>query len=180
MAKPLRARSTNEFLIYLMVTPCQTCGAGPLELVSLDGEPAAQTVRTARVKCRHCRTQRDIEYLAQFEPEDSDSPCISPIGQPSELVDLHQWLAVAYLSLDQVHDCSGVEAHQLQIRAAVCLTEGMKFFESEEDTEPPVEAFFTETTLRAFREHPESFVYQRLLDLLAKLPPPPAWPGTEA
>ena len=54
-------------------------------------------------------------------------------------------------------------------RAALCLAEALKFYG--DDELPPRSAFFTETSARAFSEHPENFAKQKLRDMQSKLPP---------
>ena len=64
-------------------------------------------------------------------------------------------------------DCTQVR--QLQLQAAQCLDEALKFYDPDNDVPPP-EAFFSEDSQRHFRERPDLFSRQRLIELRAKLP----------
>ncbi|MCK4601561.1 MAG: hypothetical protein KAU28_03795 [Phycisphaerae bacterium] len=179
MSDLVKARSSNEFRYYLLVTACEVCGVGPWDLVSVDGQPTPHQPRCAQVTCQHCKADREMKFVSEFEPPDPDSPCISPIDQPSEIIDVDLWLGLAYWLIGQADRESGPESHQHQIRASLCLAEALKFY-NEDDELPPAEAFFTDLTTRAFTEHPQSFARQRVRDLAAKLPPPPPWPPAPA
>ena len=172
MPKPLTPHSTNELTYYFMVTPCDACGSGPQTVTTIEGGKTARV--TAR--CERCGHEHAAEFRSEFEPSDPQTPCVNPLDEPSRLVDLNQWLGVAYVLIDQITENRGADAHALQLQAAVCLTEALKFYDPDDEV-PPVDAFFHETSQRAFREHPETFARQHVCDLLAKLPPMPAWPG---
>ena len=174
MAEPLKVQSSNELQYYLMVTPCDQCQAGVWELRGSVQPGSPGSVRSAPARCRHCQGERDFTFISQAEPSDPDSLAISPSDEPGTLIDLDQWLALAYLMLDQATRQEGVDAHQSQIRAALCFAEAMKFYGTDDEL-PPAEAFFHEQTAQAFHEHPEAFARQHLQDQLTKLPPPPAW-----
>ena len=56
------------------------------------------------------------------------------------------------------------------IEAGQCLAEALRFYESDSDV-PPASAFFAARSLERFREHPELFARQQLVELAAALPP---------
>ncbi len=176
MPKPLTPRSTNELFYYLLVSPCGACGSGPQQLLSVDQTRAADGRHRATARCEGCANQHTVDFISEFEPVDPQTPCVNPLDEPSRLVDLNQWLGIAYELIDRITDKSGPDTHTWQIQAAVCLTEALKFFDPDDEV-PPSEAFFQETSQQAFMEHPETFARQHISDLLAKLPPMPAWPG---
>jgi len=176
MAKTLKPRSTNELAHYLLATPCPHCGAGPQRLDDESKRPEAGVSRRVAVRCDQCAQEGTVTVATEADPADADSLCISPVDAPSALVDLHQWLALAYMYIDRAHRAESHAAHEIQLRAALCLHEALKFYQGDDEV-PPADALFTEAGRQAFREHPESFARQRVLDLLVKLPPPPPWPG---
>jgi hypothetical protein len=179
MPNPLTPHSTNELSYYLAVTACDACGSGPRRLAPGDEAGLAGKKRTATVRCDHCGAEGQVDFVSEFEPVDPASLCISPVDEPSRLVDLNQWLGIAYVLIDDITESRVSDTHAWQIRAAACLTEALKFFDPDDEV-PPEEAFFYETSERAFREHPQTFARQHISDMLAKLPPMPAWPGDRA
>ena len=175
MSQPLQVHSPNEVRYYLLATPCEACGTGPCVLHAVVPGRTPHEPALARATCQACRSGRILPFVSEYAPADADSPCISPVDEPSSVVDLDQWLGLYY----QLHDLADRQedphrARQVTIDAALCLAEALKFYE--DDELPPESAFFTEATLSAFREHPQNFPRQLLRDLQAKLPPAPAWP----
>ena len=175
MSQPLHVHSPNEVRYYLLATPCEVCGAGPCVLHAVVPGRTPDEPALARATCQACRSGRILAFVSEYAPADADSPCISPVDEPSSVVDLDQWLGLYY----QLHDLADRQqdphrARQMTIDAALCLAEALKFYG--DDELPPESAFFTEATLSAFREHPQNFPRQLLRDLQAKLPPAPAWP----
>jgi len=176
MQQPLAVHSSNEVQYYLLATPCEVCGKGPSVLHAIAPGDKPQDVSVAKATCQACGSGRLLAFVSKYEPTDPDSPCISPIDEPSEVVDLDQWLGLYYQLADQAdREDYPPRAHELNIRAALCLAEALKFYDSEDEL-PPESAFFSETTLVAFRQHPQNFPRQLLRDLQAKLPPRPDWP----
>ena len=176
----ITARSPNELTYYLMVHPCKACGGGPIDLADKDDlcKPGKST--SAAGTCRHCQDTVTITFTCSNVPEDPASLAVSLTSDPSELIDLSQWLGLAYTMLDQAGIAEGVRAHQLQLQAAACFAEAMKFYQDEDDELPPASAFFAEQAQQAFHDHPEAFARQPIVEHLAKLPPPPPWPQPDA
>ena len=179
MPKPLTPHSTNELTYYLLVAPCDACGSGPRQVLAVENTRAADGRRRATVRCDHCAHEQTVDFLSEFEPADPETLCVSPVNEPSRLIDLNQWLGIAYMLIDRITENRGADAHTQQIQAAVCLAEALKFFDPDDEV-PPAEAFFHEASQQAFREHPETFARQHISDMLAKLPPMPTWPEDRA
>jgi len=179
--QPLRAHSWAEAYLYLKVTPCPACAQGPWELqverpATVEGSarsPGGQ-VRSLRAKCLHCGAQQEfIFHCANPDPEDPPRPAlerINPGPEPSEIIDLGQWLSLFHLLVDQAHRSpDAAESRRVAFQAAQCLDEALKFY-TEDDELPPRAAFRTEASRRAFAEHPEKFARQRLRDMRSRLP----------
>ncbi len=177
MSQPLQVHSSNEVRYYLLATPCEVCDAGPCVLHAAVPGPSPAEPQLARATCQACQSGRILPFVSEYEPADPDSPCISPVDEPSSVVDLDQWLGL-YYQLAELADRQddSRRARRTTIEAALCLAEALKFYEEEDDELPPQSAFFTDATRQAFRDHPQNFPRQLLRDLQAKLPPTPDWP----
>jgi hypothetical protein len=167
------ARSLNEIRYCLMVTPCPACGRGPLELEPLESPlPAGGGRVRIRSACAHCLHKCTQEFFCVEGAGEVPGEQINPTDEPSRLVDLGQWLGLFHLLLESaVAGESRASVRREGFRAALCLAEALKFYPAEDDSELPEEsAFFSEASLKAFREHPGNFARQRLRDMLDKLP----------
>ena len=176
MQQPLHVHSSNEVRYYLLATPCEVCGAGPCVLHAVVPADEPGRCSLARAACQACRSGRILPFVSEYEPAEPASPCVSPVDEPSLVVDLAQWLGIYYQLADEAHrEQNPRRAHRLSIESSLCLAEALKFYESDDEL-PPESAFFTEVTLAAFRQHPQNFPRQLLRDIQAKLPPLPDWP----
>lgn len=175
MQQTLQVHSVNEMRYYLLATPCEVCRTGPCVMHSVvpAGDDGQATI--ARATCQACQSGRMLAFVSEFQADD-DSPCISPTDEPSEAVDLDQWLGLFYqLSDFATAEADPVKARQMSAQAALCLAEALKFYEDDDEL-PPESSFFSDTTRDAFHMHPQNFARQLLMDMQAKLPPTPAWP----
>ena len=171
MDEPLPARTPNEARYYLMVTRCDACGKGPWIVESQTSAGRPGDAFELRARCRGCGAAKAFRFLREYDvPDDgAESECINPADSPSRLVDLGQWLSLFYLLIETAaDDDSGPGVRRSGFRASLCLAEALKFYG--DDELPPQSAFFSETTIAAFREHPEKFARQKLRDMQAKLP----------
>jgi hypothetical protein len=134
----------------------------------MTGEPTTgEQTRQVDARCMHCGTSHQFEF---------DSPGGGEIGrvnigdQPSQIIDLGQWLALFYLSAESASRTSDrAEARRLTFQAAECLDEALKFYPPGADG-PPESALFIDSSRTSFQQHPERFARQRLRDLRGKLP----------
>lgn len=174
--KPLPARSLAEVYLYLMATPCTLCARGPLQ----GEDPQPQRTGTTglvlhmQVTCAACRATSTLgfELPADAGMAGADPlPEINPTLEPSRLIDLAQWITLFRSIADAAaREGDRQEARRLGIEAALCLEEGLKFYDEDDNDLPPREAFFTDATRARLREHPEHFSRRRLRELRAKLP----------
>jgi len=180
--QPLRAHSWAEAYLYLKVTPCRACAQGPWELQVAERpaavEPPPPTgggqVRSMRAKCLHCGAEQEFTFHCPAPgPQRPLPPAlerINPGDEPSEIIDLGQWLSLFHLLVDQAHRCpDAAESRRVAFQAAQCLDEALKFY-TDDDELPPASAFRTEPSRHAFAEHPEKFARQRLRDMRSRLP----------
>ncbi|MCY2929741.1 MAG: hypothetical protein NTV86_09665 [Planctomycetota bacterium] len=173
MERPLSAQTFNEARYYLEVTPCPSCGRGPLTPEPGPRPPANLPVPVNAV-CSHCRSTHSFVFLCRHElpPTGVDSEIINPTDRPGDLLDLGQWLSLFY-SLIGLAGRQGVPiiARRLGYQASLCLSEALKFYRPGEEL-PPAEAFFHPDSQAAFRNAPEKFTRTRLLGLRDRLPSP--------
>ena len=190
---PLPIHSLTEARLYLNVTPCSACDKGPL-IADPNGtrhDPEQHTLSTPITckACRHALTIRfDTRQIEQRGPlcvpaeplasnDQTHPPLINPTDEPSEIIDVVGWVTLHAALADAARTSRAdarttpdrSTARRKLIEAGQCLDEALKFFEIDNDL-PPEEAFFTDTSRRHFRDHPELFTRQRLIDLLRQLP----------
>jgi hypothetical protein len=172
----LVAHSLAEAYLYLMATPCASCGKGPLSgsearTVSGSGESMVVSITAT---CRACGAVRDLSFElpeGTGTDESGGPPVVNPTEEPSRIIDVAQWITLFRV----ITEAAGREkdkqaARRLGLEGAQCLDEALKFYDDEENSLPPPEAFFAETTRSRFNENPELFAKQRLINLRAKLP----------
>lgn len=173
--RSLRAHSQAEAYLYLKVTPCPECAAGPWEVREQPGAGEAPPGRQAlRARCLQCGTEQEFAFECAEAPPEQPLPAggevVNPTGAASEIIDLGQWLSLFYFyaeSADRTADKA--EVRRLTFRAAQCLDEALKFYRPADELPPP-SAFFVDSSRQAFADHPERFARQRLRDMRSKLP----------
>jgi hypothetical protein len=176
---PLVAHSLAEAYLYILATPCASCGRGPLR--GGEGEPgeypaAGFTVAIAAT-CGWCQIVTRWKFQLPGPPQAvpvNQVPVVNPTDEPSLILDVAQWITLFRM----MTETSGKEenkgaARRLSLEAAECLDEALKFYEEDNDL-PPKEAFFHQGSRERFRDHAEQFSRQRLLHLRSKLPT--RWP----
>ncbi len=177
---PLAAHSLAEAYLYILATPCASCGRGPLrgseaELAGPDGE--AREVLIA-VTCGSCQAVAWLRFRLPTPPEPipaPQTPVVNPTAERSQILDLAHWLTLFRMLTETAgHEANKSEARRLSLQAALCLDEALKFYDDADDDLPPVEAFFGKDSRDRFKAHPEQFSRRRLLHLRSKLPTP--WP----
>lgn len=174
---PLIAHSLAEAYFYLMATPCPDCGKG--NLIGGDARGVAGEGGTDRITilatCKACGNRRALLFdLPHGLGTDAggDLRVVNPSEKPSRIIDVAQWItlfrvittAAATKSVDKA------EARRLGLEAAMCLEEALKFYDDAENSLPPSDAFYYESSRQRFADHPEQFARQRLIELRAKLP----------
>ena len=174
----LPAHSLAEAYLYVTVQHCPECGQGPLKVrgtisEQIDGKPCL----TMPTRCGSCGQVREL--LFRVLEEDDDTPAepaetarrlINATDWPSEIIDVAEWLTLYRMNASAAERAANrMERLELQIEAAQCLEEALKFYEPDSEL-PPEEAFFSPRTRRRLRDHPEQYLRQSLVDKLAGLP----------
>jgi hypothetical protein len=177
---PLVAHSLAEAYLYILATPCGTCGRGPLrggeaELANRDGEACEVSIAAT---CGSCQAVTRLQFGLPTPPEPipaQQASAVNPTAEPSQILDLGQWLTLFRMLTETAgHETSKSGARRLALEAAQCLDEALKFYDDAENDLPPVEAFFGKDSRARFKADPERFSRRRLLHLRSKLPTP--WP----
>jgi len=121
--------------------------------------PDSQDLLTLRAHCSNCHAQRTFHVQLVKVSDD----------QPSEVVDLAQWVGLYHLYSDEMDKAdSPAETRRTARLAAQCLAEALKFYSQEEM--PPESAFGKAESVAAFRNNPANFARTRLQGLQAMLP----------
>lgn len=176
MHRPLRAHTFNEVRYYLMVSPCGSCGKGPWEIGDVGGNPGGELQGSVPARCRHCDAEREFAFSCEFDlpSRGVEAEAINPGDEPSEIIDLGQWLSLFYLLIESAaSERSEPATRRDGYRASLCLEEALKFYEGDDEL-PPDSAFFSPRSMAARREHAENFAREKLRNMQAKLPSPGA------
>jgi len=170
MDEPLAAHTANEAGYCIRVARCAAC-AGPMEAAAPMPTGAAVAGELAvEARCKRCGAARTFRFSCQFAPG-ADGEAINPTDEPSRIVDLGQWVALAEHYIEAAAEAGAPgEARRLGERACRCLGEALKFYGPEEL--PPEQAFFTAASAEAFGRSPVTFARQHLRDMQVRLPKP--------
>lgn len=160
-----------------MATPCEAC-AGAL---TTDAEAVRSSGETlcVPVLCRQCGQRQEIAF-AIGEGAETAAGCVWPAldtvrvinasDEPSRIIDVCGWLTLHSMIIEQARSLDDrAVVRRVQIVAGLCLDEALKFYDEDNDV-PPAEAFFREASCRQFRDRPELFALQRLIDQRGALP----------
>lgn len=157
-----------------MATPCAKCDRGPLKHRSDPLEPARthQPVELLAT-CESCGHTHTFHFALppDVQPDDRDNlyPIINPTVQPSRILDVGQWIVLFRVILEAAgNQKDKIEARRLGYEAAQCLEEAIKFY-TDNDLPPPG-ALCCNVSRARFREHPEQFSKERLIEMRGKLP----------
>jgi len=159
-AQAVQVHSVAEAYLYLLVTPCQSCGSGPLkqrgDLTKTSSVAGGWSLATA---CSACGVEGSIPFAIEPPPtrEQARSDQINPTSARSGAIDLLGWLTLFQTILAESQRQEDKQAaRQLAYEAAQCLDEALKFYDA--DNELPIEdAFFSEASRRRFHDHPQRF-----------------------
>lgn len=199
----LPIHSLTEARLYLQVTPCEACGTGPLvvdsQSVRLDAE---HRVVTLAVACKACGQPGEVRFdTRQVGPAETVSAAlgelqaprdpqthqiINPTQEPSRIVDVAGWLTLYSTNAEAARAAAAharssedrAKVRQLQIEAGRCLDEALKFYDLDNDL-PPEDAFYRDDSRHRFRDLPQLFARQHLIELRAALPQPSPAAGDE-
>ncbi len=177
----LPAHSVAEAYLYIQFASCGKCGKSPLQA---DGQlTRGKQFFELAARCQSCRDATMLAFDIRPEPsrQSAQSKVINATSEPSQLIDIHCWLAM----FQQIISASGREqeagaSRELVEEAAACLDEALKFYRDDSEIPPP-EAFFTETGRAAFRKSPERYIRATWMRRRLQLPvAPPALPTAAA
>lgn len=152
------ARTRDEAMLFLELTPCEDCGTANTAwdhgLGDVDGELASSYAGD----CPGCGAER--EYLFGLPERETAGayPCFGG-PEPSELLDPGQWLRVADLVAADVPDDDPRVSLAI---AAAAVGEVVKFVPPGRDAVPP-DAFWTEAGRSVHDTEPGRFRLDRLL-----------------
>ncbi len=170
----LRAHSVAEADLYFQATSCPKCGSGPVAPAHSEEEPAGQGDAIRRVDvglCASCGAEIRVVIRIAASPGSSDPTIINPTEGPSRIIDLAQWITLARIFADRSsRTADPKQSRRLNLRAAECLAEALKFYDDPEIDLPPPEAFFCDLSRERFRTHPQQFSRRQLLHERSKLP----------
>ena len=183
-ATTLPVHSVAEAHLYLMVTPCEACGKGPVTAAGArhgfaDGVPVLD-LRALCKACGHthplvidlslCDEDTDADVGPSPDHSPSETSLVNPSDEPSRIIDVAQWLVLFRVILDAASKASDrTEGRRLGYEAAQCLEEALKFYTVESEWPPPT-AFFHDKSRERYEHNTQHYARQRLLDMRAKLP----------
>jgi hypothetical protein len=173
---PLVAHSLAEAFLYLMATPCSSCGKGLLRGAEAHPLPSQGEgmVLSIPVTCGACEHATELTFELPHglgTDKEGGPPAVNPTDRPSRIIDVAQWITLFRMITEAAgKESDRMEARRLGLEAAQCLEEALKFYDDRDNALPPPEAFFHKASRRRLRENPEQFARQRLIDLRAKLP----------
>ncbi|MGB2987912.1 MAG: hypothetical protein WBE26_18745 [Phycisphaerae bacterium] len=174
--EPLSAHSLAEAYLYLMATPCASCGKGPLNGADARavGDAGRGMTVAIPVTCRSCQTVTTMTFRLPEKPDttgEHETAIVNPTDEPSSLLDVGQWIVLFRVITEAADkETDKVQARHLGLEAAQCLEEALKFYDEIDNDLPPPEAFFTDASRERFRERPEQFSRRRLIELRSRLP----------
>ncbi len=188
----LVVHSLAEAYLYLMATPCSSCGRGPLKgadsqpvagaeprVLSRADPPGPQAAARWQIEVTCAACQSDTTLVFQLKgsaeaapgPEAGETAVVNPTEEPSHIVDVGQWIMLFRMITEAASkETDKIRARHLGIEAAQCLEEALKFYDEVDNDLPPPEAFLTDASRERFRTVPQQFSKRRLIDLRAKLP----------
>ena len=161
-ARQLTSGSIQEQALYLLLTPCDKCQAGPLEEISRrQSDSDAGRIDIVGTRCSSCSQETIFTFRHSTRLKSTAK---------SELIDVTEWLALCHHFLDLGQTDSNEQQAQQQIRLArYCLGEALKFYPRDSDL-PDSSAFFGRLGNQRFKEHPAAFLKTKLLELRRQLP----------
>lgn len=173
------AHSLVEVHLYAALLGCRACSRRGFRVGQADVEQDDAAIRLhVRAECAACAEPIAFTVDASACGPEHLRPesvrripiVINPTGERSDLIDAGQWLTLYGMAVDS----AGFPADRKLIRAALieagqCLAEALRFYPDDSDIPPPT-AFFSAESLERFREHPEIFTRQRLIEWAGALP----------
>jgi len=170
----LHAQTIAEIHFYLKITGCEKCGRAVHWNQDCIVAPAVPGTITVSTDCSSCGALSHAEIRvahASELPPVGYPPVINPTDRASRLIDLSQWITLAHLLIEESRGQKDKElARYLNLQAAQCYDEALKFYDDPDNELPQADAFFSEPSRRRFRESPQQFARSRLIGERARLP----------
>jgi hypothetical protein len=169
--------SLAELHLYAAMAVCRACSTLGLPITQTLAEAgdAALVVR-AKAACEGCGEESVFAFIAARDFDTRpEAACRLPViinttADPSELLDVSQWLTLYRIAVDAAEKLPAKPlARAVLIEAGQCLAEALRFYPPDSDV-PSASAFFGAETLQRFRDHPHLFARQRLIELAGGLP----------
>ncbi len=152
----VRLHSVAEAYFYLMAASCASCRHAPLkpdgELTRTADEAAPWQLAST---CASCSNRHTFAFTIHPPPtrESAQSDVVNATVEPSRAIDLLGWLTLFQTVLAAAErQADRATARQLAREAGLCLDEALKFYRGVTEL-PEDAAFFTEGSLRHFREN---------------------------
>jgi len=165
--------SVAEAYLYLKIAACPSCRQGALrQKTDLTKTASAPGGWTLAALCGKCDAETVLHICINPPPTraQAGSPEINPTAQRSSAIDLFGWLTLFQAILEAAQkETNKATGRELAYEAALCLDEALKFYDGENEL-PGKDAFFSEASLRRFREHPERFARSKWRERRLLLP----------
>ncbi len=173
----LYAHSLTEAQLYLKISGCEKCSP----VASSLQEPKSHTEKSGdanvmriRGQCPACGAPQELDFALEHDdaaPAPGRPPAINLTDKRSRIIDVGQWLTLSQLFMQESRsEPERGRARFLNLQAAQCLDEALKFYDDPENELPPADAFYCDSTRRRFREFPQQFSRGRLISEMRKLP----------
>jgi|CXWL01.1.fsa_nt_gi hypothetical protein len=173
----LYAHSYSEAQLYLKITGCEKCSPKSpniQEVKQHSTKPSSVNVVRVCGPCSACGAVQELDFAIEHDVPASAhgrTPAINLTEKPSRIIDVGQWLTLAQLFIQEgKSEKDKGRARYLNLQAAQCLDEALKFYDDLENDLPPASAFYCESSRRRFRESPQHFSRGRLISDRRKLP----------
>jgi len=170
----LRAHSVAEIQLYLILTPCPSCG-----LIAQRPRGGIVPPNTnhddTRMYAACARCLRDLPSVFVIDPPPTAAAfgammVINPTHRASELIDLAGWITLyRHITERAWRDGDRQTGRRLAWEGGLCLDEALKFYPNGENF-PPDSAFFTEQSLATFRSHRAQFDRRIVLHHRSQVP----------
>jgi hypothetical protein len=173
----LEAHTLTEAKLYLKVTACEKCEHAPPQVQNSavrHQQPSNANFVQLSEPCPSCGAVRKLVFAIE-QPNrarvDGRPAAINSTEKRSRIIDVGQWLTLSQLCMQESRsELDRSRARLLNLQAAQCFDEALKFYDDPDNDLPPPDAFYRDSSLRRFREFPQQFSRSRVMSEKAKLP----------
>lgn len=164
----LLARGVAEARLYLLLHPCDRCGATEFELDAAPGADGEQLLVRYAGNCPNCGVRREFTFRMLGDDPGADGGLAFGGDRASALIDPGEWLWFAdRLAATVPADTGGLPAAEREaaaedlLTAAAAVDEALKFVPSGEDF-VPFSTFVSDRGRSVYAEEPGRFRRTRL------------------